>query len=115
MNKIEVENYLRKCLSSLKSVTDDCQYLSLEEYNLYLVSSYCEDAEGVITKIASNVSKLQCDYDTDWLAPIFTAYSDACLVEIKLHEESIDAEAKYLMDQFKYIKNAIKRGTVKVL
>lgn len=115
MNKEQVKDYLKDCLANLVSEESGCQYLSLGEYDLYLVACYDVDLEGVIVKIASNNSSLQCDYDNDWSSPVFTDDSDCAFVEILTQEKDIDSDADYLLKEFEQMQKLIKSGKVEVL
>lgn len=115
MNKEQVERYLKDCLANLVSEGDGCQYLSLGEYDLCLVAGYDPDMEGVVVKIASNTSNLQCDYNLDWSLPVFTNHEGCAFIELMLNESDLSGDADYLLEEFEQMKKLIKSGEVKVL
>ena len=115
MNKEQVKNYLKDCLANLVSEESGCQYISLGEYDLYLVASYDADLEGVVVKIASNTSSLQCDYNLDWSVPVFTNETGCTFIELLIQENDIDGAADYLLEELEQMKKFIESGKVKVL
>ena len=112
-NETEIEKFLASVSENCKEGYDGCFCMeATDDSGLYLAAAYSEEDKSPVCKIAYNPSILQCDYEYDWLMPVYKNTGDVAFVEILVSKENISIDAEYLLKELKRLEEEYEAGNL---